>query len=64
MEGPICDCPYIPGYLFHNPRVVSKNILSPGQTTFMTAFTPTEVEIGSKGNGLQRQMSVVVNTKL
>lgn len=64
MEGQVCDCPYILGYLFHNPRVVSKNILFPGQTTFMWAFTPTEVEIGSKGNGLQRQMSVVVNTKL
>lgn len=44
--------------------MVSKNILSPGQTTFMIAYTPTEMKIGSKGNGLQGQMNVVVNTKL
>lgn len=64
MEGQVCDCLYIPGYLFHNPRMVSKNILSPVQTTFMIAYTPTEMKIGSKGNGLQGQMNVVVNTKL
>jgi len=64
MEGEVCDCPYIPGYSFHDLRVVSKNIPSPEQTTSMTAFTPTEVEIGSKAKSLPGQMSAVVNTKL
>lgn len=63
MEDQVCDCPYIPGYSFHCLRVVSKNILSPRQTTFMTAFTPTEVETGSIENGLHGQMNAVINTK-